>query len=153
MLKDLTFSSIAVALGSGIAIGIQSTFFTLIGRSLGPVRASLVANVAAGLVAGLIILGIMGIQGNKDWALTPQTLLFTVIAVTLGIFIVTGIAFSFQFTGVALGSATVFLGQMIIGTIIDAWGLTGSAPIPLDWRRLLGLALIAIALILLGYQK
>ena len=43
-MQEATFTGVAVALGSGLAIGIQSTLFTLVGRSIGPVRASLVLN-------------------------------------------------------------------------------------------------------------
>lgn len=152
-MQQATFTGVAVALGSGLAIGIQATLFTLIGRSIGPIRASLVLNVTGGIIAGIILLAVLGLGGNKNWDISRSTLVSAVIAVTMGIFIVAGVALAFQRTGVAVGIATVFLGQMLIGVVVDALGLAGAEAIPLDLRRLLGLAAIAVAIILLVQQK
>ena len=152
-MQQLTSTGIAVALGSGLAIGIQSTLFTLIGRSIGPVRASLVLNVAGGIIAGIVMLAALGIGGTKQWNVPRSTLITAVIAVTLGLFIVTGVSLAFQRTGLAVGIATVVLGQMLIGVVVDALGLAGTQAIPVDSRRLLGLVVMAIAIVLLTHQK
>jgi len=152
-MQEITRTGLAVALGSGLAIGFQATLFTLIGRSIGPVRASLILNVTGGIVAGIIMLAFLGVQGNKQWHIPRSTLIFAVIAVTVGIFIVTGVAFAFQRTGVAAGVATLFLGQMLIGIVVDALGLAGAEAVPLDLRRLLGLVVMAVAIVLLTHQK
>jgi transporter family-2 protein len=152
-MQDVTLTGAAVALGSGLAIGIQATLFTLIGRSIGPVRASLVLNVTGGIIAGIVLLAALGIGGSKQWHISRGTLIFAVIAVTLGLFIVTGVTLAFQRTGVALGVATVFLGQMLIGILVDALGWSGGEAIPLDPRRILGLVVMAVAILLLTHQK
>jgi len=152
-MQEVTLTGAVVALGSGLAIGIQATLFTLIGRSIGPVRASLVLNVTGGIVAGIVLLAVLGIGGSKQWHISRGTLIFAVIAVTLGLFIVTGVTLAFQRTGVAAGVATVFLGQMLIGIIVDALGLAGADAIPLDPRRILGLVVMTVAILLLTYRK
>jgi bacterial/archaeal transporter family-2 protein len=152
-MQETTLTGLAVALGSGLAIGIQSTLFTLVGRSIGPIRASLFLNVTAGVIAGGILLAVLGIGGSKQWHISQGTLIFAVIAVTLGLFIVTGVTLAFQRTGIATGIATVFLGQMLIGIIVDVLGLAGGQAMPLDLRRILGLAVMAIAIVLLTSQK
>lgn len=152
-MQQMTMTGIAVALGSGLAIGIQSTLFTLVGRSIGPVRASLVLNVTAGIIAGIVMLAALGIGGSKQWHISQGTLVFAVIAVTLGLFIVTGVTLAFQRIGIATGVATVFLGQILIGIVVDALGLAGGQATPLDLRRMLGLGVMTIAILLLTYQK
>ena len=152
-MQEMTLSGVAIALGSGLAIGFQATLFTIIGRAIGPVRASLVLNVTGGIVAGIIMLAFLGVQGNKNWNIPRSTLISAVIAVTVGIFIVTGVTFAFQRTGVAAGLATVFLGQMLIGIVVDALGWAGAEAVPLDLRRLLGLVVMAVAIVLLTHQK
>jgi uncharacterized membrane protein YdcZ (DUF606 family) len=153
LMQEIRFTGLAVALGSGLAIGIQATLFTLIGRSIGPVRASLILNVTGGIVAGIVILLALGIGGNTHWNVPRSTLLTAVIAVTLGLFIVTGVSLAFQRTGLATGIATVFLGQMLIGIVVDAFGLAGTEAIPVDPRRLLGLIVMTIAVVLLTHQR
>jgi bacterial/archaeal transporter family-2 protein len=152
-MQEVTLTGAAVALGSGLAIGIQATLFTLIGRSIGPVRASLVLNVTGGIVAGIILLAVLGIGGSKQWHISRSTLTLAVIAVTLGLFIVTGVTLAFQRTGVSVGVATVFLGQVLIGIIVDALGLAGAQAIPLEPRRILGLVVMVVAIVLLSHQK
>jgi bacterial/archaeal transporter family-2 protein len=152
-MREMTLTGVAVALGSGLAIGIQATLFTLVGRSIGPVRASLILNVTGGIVAGIIMLAVLGIGENKTWHIPRSTLFLAVIAVTLGLFIVTGVTLAFQRTGVAAGIATVFLGQMLIGIVVDALGLAGAEAVPLDLRRLLGLVVMVVAIVLLTHQK
>lgn len=151
-MQNVTFTGIAIALGTGLAIGIQSAFFTLIGRAVGPVRASLMVNLAAGLVGGLIVAGAIAIQGREGWAVSRGTLFQILGAVLLGLFIVAGVTFAFQRIGVAAGIATLFLGQMVVGVVVDTIGLAGGDPIPLDLRRILGLVVMAVAVALLVRQ-
>ena len=99
------------------------------------------------------MLAILGIGGSKQWHISQGTLIFAIIAVTIGLFIVTGITLAFQRIGIATGIATVFLGQMLIGIVVDALGLAGGQAIPLDLRRMLGLVVMAIAVVLLAQQK
>jgi bacterial/archaeal transporter family-2 protein len=152
-MQGLTLTGIAVALGSGLAIGIQATLFTLIGRSIGPVRASLILNVTGGIVAGLVLLAVLGMGENKQWNIPRSTMFIAIIAVTLGLFIVTGVTLAFQRTGIAVGIATVFLGQMLIGIVVDALGLAGAEAVPFDLRRLLGLLVMTAAIVLLTHQR
>ena len=151
-MQNATLTGIAIALGSGLAVGVQSTLFTVIGRAIGPVRASVVLNVVAGLIGGAVLLGALAIQGREQWVVSRPTLLHVLIATTLGMFIVAGVAFAFQKTGVAAGIATVFLGQMVIATAVDALGWAGGQPIPVDLNRVLGLVALAVGVTLLVYR-
>ena len=90
-MQEATLAGAAIALGSGLAIGIQATLFTLIGRTIGPMRTSLVLNVTGRIVAAFVLLAVLGIQGNKNWNISHSTLFIAVIAVMLGLFIVTGV--------------------------------------------------------------
>lgn len=151
-MQNMTLTGLAIALGTGLAVGVQSAFFTLIGRAVGPVRASLMVNLAAGLIGGLIVAGAVAIQGREGWSASRGTILQIVIAVLLGLFIVAGVTFAFQRVGVAAGIATVFLGQMLVGVVVDTLGLAGGDPIPLDPRRVLGLVVMGAAVALLVRQ-
>jgi transporter family-2 protein len=148
-MEKLPLIGVTVALSSGLAIGFQATLFTTIGRAIGPVRASLILNVTGGILAGLILLGVIGFQGHAQWHIPRSTLISATIAVGMGIGIVIGVAFSFQQTGVAAGVATLFLGQVLVGIFVDTMGWSGGDPIPLEPRRLLGLLVMVMAIFLL----
>lgn len=119
MMQNTGYIGVAVALGSGLMIGVQATFFTLMGRAIGPARASLVINVIGGILAGAIVLAAIALQGREQWNISRSALISATIAVAMGMLIVMGVAFSFQRMGVAAGVATLFLGQMLIGVIAE----------------------------------
>jgi len=65
-MQDISLG-IGVALASGVAIGIQAGLFTLMGRSIGPIRASLVLNFTVGIIAGGIVLATLAIRSRIQW--------------------------------------------------------------------------------------
>lgn len=140
--------AVMAALGCGTAIGIQTTITTLIGRSAGPVRAGLLVNIGGGLLALLIVIGLAASGRLGQFQLTSSGRM-ALAAGALGVMILSGIAFSFPRTGLAAGMGAVFLGQMAIAVIVDTLGRAGGEPIPLDPRRIVGLAVMAVAVFLL----
>jgi uncharacterized membrane protein YdcZ (DUF606 family) len=145
-MADSAVLGVAVALASGLMVGVQATFFTLLGRSIGPARASLLLNVTGGLLGGTVVLAVVALRGREAWSIPRSVLGPATIAVILGMLIVMGVAFSFPRMGLAAGVATVFLGQMLVGVLVDVLGRAGGEPIPLDLRRILGLVILAVAL-------
>jgi len=147
--QNTTFIGVMVALGTGTAIGIQAVFFTLLGRTVGPVRGSILLNTLAGVLGGTLLLAALVIQGRDQWSIPRAGFIYAVMAAVLGLFIVTGVTFAFQRAGLAAGIATLFLAQMAVGIVVDALGWTGGDPIPVDLRRVAGLVIMAVAIFLL----
>jgi transporter family-2 protein len=141
--------ALLVAIGSGVCIGTQATLTNRVGDLIGSMRAGLVINTAGGLIAIMILLLLLATQGLGGWGLTNRVLTLTLAAGALGVFIIAGVAFSLQGTGVAAGVASLVMGQMVIGTIIDTTGLAGGDPIPLTLQRVAGLVVMALAIYLL----
>lgn len=148
-MQSTSLVGLTVALVAGLLTGIQATFFTLIGRAIGPARASLVLNLAGGILAGMIVLAAIGIQGRDHWNIPRSAIITATISVAMGMLIITGVSFSFQRMGVGAGIAALFLGQMLIGVIVDTFGRAGDEAIPLDLRRILGLIVMLVAVLLL----
>jgi transporter family-2 protein len=137
------------ALLTGIAISIQSTITSRAGALLGDVRTGLLTNFFGGLIAGILVLIIFLREGIQQWKVSGSILSFIALSGLLGIFIITGISFSLQRTGVAAGLATVILGQLILSVVIDRLGIGAAGVIPISAERLLGLVIIAIGVYLL----
>ena len=141
--------ALLAALGSGVAIGVQSNLTNLSGQSVGSVRTGLLLNLFGGLIAVTILTGML-LNGSFAPREVPRaTVLMTALAGALGIGIVTAMAYALPRTGLAVGAAAVIAGQMVIGLVVDTLGLGGVDPIGLDARRLLGLAVMALAIVLL----
>lgn len=137
------------ALLTGLAIGTQSTLSSRIGTIIGSLRTGVLMNLIGGGLAGLIFLILMLVNGRAYAKAPPLAWLLLTIAGALGIAIISGVSFSLQRAGVAAGLATIILGQMAVSLIADARGWGGAAPIPVTLPRILGLAFLAIGVLLL----
>jgi transporter family-2 protein len=137
------------ALLTGIAISIQSTITSRAGALIGDVRTGLLTNFLGGFIAGIIVLVFLLRGGAQEWKVPGTILGFIALSGLLGIFIITGISFSLQRTGVAAGLATVILGQLILSVVFDWFGIGAAGVIPISAERILGLAVIAGGVFLL----
>ena len=148
-MDDALLLALLVALGSGLAIGVQSNLTNLSGQSVGPVRTGLLLNLFGGLIA-LVILAGLTLNGSFAPREVPRgAILLTAAAGGIGILIISGVAYALPRTGLAVGFAAIIAGQMVIGLVVDTFGLGGAEPIGLDPRRLLGLAVMGLAVFLL----
>lgn len=142
--------ALVVALLSGAAIAGQVTTNHAVGRVIGVVKAGLLVNAASGLLAAVVISGVMAVRGNAGWALSGPVVSGALLSGGLGVVIVVGIVFAVGRAGVAAALAAVFLGQMALGVAMDALGWSGMHAAPVDLRRIAGLILTCggIALLL-----
>ncbi len=137
------------ALFTGLAIGAQSTLSSRIGTLIGALRTGVLMNLMSGVIAGIIFLVLVLINGKAYAKAPPLAWLLLVVAGALGIAIITGESFALQRAGVAAGLATIILGQMVVSLVADAHGMGGAAPIPVTLPRILGLLLLAAGVFLL----
>ena len=82
-MQNTSLLGMPIALGCGLMVGIQASFFTVIGQAIGPARASLVLNVSGGILAGAILLAAIGIQGREHWNIPRSALVSATNTVAL----------------------------------------------------------------------
>jgi len=137
-------AALVVALFSGLAVGVQSSFINVAGKNTGAILTGLFVNIFAGIAAGLLVVIVFAQQGNSALlGLQAQTWVVMLVAGLLGIGVIAGIAYALPKIGVAAGLSMIITGQMIVGVLVDMFGLTGGEPIPLTWLRIGGLGLLA----------
>ena len=137
---------LVLAVFTGALVAIQSLWNGIAGRQIGAVSTGLSSMVAGGAVA-LVLIGIQfARQGVPDGF--RGSLGFLVGAGMLGVIILTGIAFAVQRIGVTAGLAGVIFGQLLFAFVLDTLGVGGTR-IPLEPQRILGVALLGLALYLL----
>ena len=137
------------AFATGIAIGLQTYLSGRAGSIVGPINTGLWTNFLGGILAGLVILVVrfLGMETNSN--LTHNALVIIILSGALGILIITGVAYSINLAGVTAGIAAMFLGQMVLSAVADTMGWGGIEPIPLDFRRIIGLIIMCISVFLL----
>ncbi|MDK2981417.1 MAG: bacterial/archaeal transporter family-2 protein [Chloroflexota bacterium] len=148
-MKNLMIVGGVTAIATGVLIGIQSMFSGRAGQLIGPINTGFWTNFLGGCLAGLLILGVGLVRGFDAIKITPFAARMVLLSGALGIFIIMGVSFSISRTGLAAGMAALILGQLVFGTLSDTYGWGGLEPIPLDTRRIIGLATMALAVVLL----
>lgn len=84
---------------------------------------------------------------------TPlQIISWVALAGLLGILIIVGITFSVQGVGVTAGLSAVILSQLLVGLVIDRVGGAGGIAVAIDFRRIAGVAAMALGVWLLVPQ-
>jgi len=141
------------AFATGIVISLQAYLSGKAGDMVGPIKTGLWTNFLGGVLAGLIILAVQFLSKDTNNPLTKNALGMILISGALGIIIITGIAYSINLAGVTAGVAAILLGQMVLSVIIDTMGWGGLDPIPLDARRIIGLVIMGISVVLLLPRK
>lgn len=153
ILTNLVLMGVLAALITGIAIGVQSTLSSRIGALIGSFKTGVLMNAIGGLIAVLIFVTLLLVKGKGFWQTPGTAIIMLIVAGALGILIVTGVSFSIQRAGVAVGMATLILGEMILSIIVDAKGWAGAPPIPITWPRIVGLLVIAVGVYMLLPKK
>ena len=136
--------ALAVAAGSGIAFGLQSTLNNWAGRLVGSTSTGLLVNFAGGAVAGVILLWTSRQGVVQRGALQGATPLIILASGVLGIAIITGLAYSLPRVGIAVGLSAIILGQMVVAVAVDSLGWGGGETIPLSAARIVGLVLLLL---------
>lgn len=152
-MKNAILVGTLIAIITGVLIATQATFSSRGGNIIGPIRTGILTNLGSGLFALLFIL-VTIIWHTMEWHNLPQATTWTLLfSGGLGILIVIGVSFSLRYTGVTAGTAAIILGQLLISTIVDATGLSGQEPIPINWQRVAGLLVMGLAIFLLVPRK
>ena len=152
-MQEKMIVALVVAAGSGIAIGLQATLNNWAGRLVGPTGTGLLVNFVGGLIAGVFLLLLLpGHDVLKRGALNGVAPFILLASGTIGIAIITGIAYSLPRIGIAAGLSAIILGQMLIAVVVDSLGWGGAGPIPLSVARIAGLVLLLFGTWLLLYR-
>lgn len=152
-MERLGIIALMVAIGSGLAIGIQATLNTWSGKIAGSITTGLFVNFAGGVICGIILLVLRFTRYAPSTASITQAGPFIAVAGAIGIAIITGIAYALPRTGIAAGLAAVILGQLLVATVVDSFGWGGAGPIPLSGSRVASLLLLALATFLLLQRR
>ena len=149
IMKNVIFLGAFSALGTGIFIGMQSLLSGKAGNLIGSINTGFWTNFLGGSLAGLLILGVSALRGFDSVRITQAAFGMVLVSGLLGILIIMGVSFSIARAGVAAGLAAIIWGQMTFGILADTFGWGGMAPISLDLRRIVGLLVMVVAILLL----
>lgn len=128
----------------GILIGLMTSFNGILSTYLGNFSSTVIIHLA-GLIGVIVVLIITKSKLTFDKTL-PLTLYS---AGVIGVFTVLFCNFSFPHVGAALVTALGLLGQTVSSIIIDHYGLLGVNVSKFNSKKLIGLGIILIGLVIM----
>ena len=135
---ESTLLIILIGLAGGVAVGIQSPLASMISQRLGLFESVLIVHLG-GAVLALIPLLIYGGGKLGQWRSLPW---YTLAAGVFGLIVIGAISYMIPRVGVAASITTIVAGQLLVGTILDHFGLLGAVEKPLDPARVIGLVVV-----------
>ncbi|KXK12595.1 MAG: hypothetical protein UZ14_CFX002002295 [Chloroflexi bacterium OLB14] len=130
---------IFIGLIGGIAIGFQSPMASMISQRLGVLESVFIVHIGGAIGAFIPML----IWGNKiaEWRSVPW---YTLFAGLFGLVVIYAMSFMIPRIGVASTLITVLAGQLLIGSLLDHFGLLGAVHKPFDLTRAFGLSIVML---------
>jgi transporter family-2 protein len=131
---------ILIGLAGGIAVGLQSPMASMITQRLGVFESVFIVHTGGALIA---LIPLLFYSGGKlaQWRSVPW---YVLGAGVFGLIVIGAISYMIPRVGVAASITTVVAGQLLVGTILDHFGLLGAAERSLDPTRALGLAVVLV---------
>jgi len=136
---DAVFLIILIGLVGGVAVGLQSPMASMITQRLGLFESVFIVHLGGALIALIPLI----FYGNRlgEWRSVPWYVLGAGI---FGLIVIASISYMIPRVGVAASITTIVAGQLLVGTILDQYGLLGTAVKPLDLTRIFGLAVVLV---------
>ncbi|RFU63019.1 DMT family transporter [Peribacillus glennii] len=137
-----------LALLGGFAVAVQAQINGGLGKKIGAIEGSFVSFLIGTLALFFLVLffgkgNILAVQSVPKWQL---------IGGLLGAFYVTVMILVVPKIGVAPTLVAVIAGQIIIGAIIDHFGLFGGVKISIDFKKIAAIVLLFVSLYLYNYK-
>ena len=132
--------AIVASFGAGLAGAAQATISGAFGRRIGTVQAAAFGGILAALILLVLVVALGRADGLAHGLREPVWLW---LGGPLGATIVIAVAYAPPRIGTFATVALLIAGQLLAGTLIDAFGLFGSERIPLTVWRVAGLVLVA----------
>lgn len=131
---------ILIGLAGGVAVGLQSPMASMITQRLGIFESVFIVHIGGALIA---LLPLLFYGGGKlvQWRSVPW---YALGAGVFGLIVIAAISYMIPRVGVAASITTIVAGQLLVGTILDHFGLLGAMSRSLDLTRALGLAVVLV---------
>ena len=125
---------ILVAFSGGVAAALQATLASFMGQRVGLMASVFIIHLGGTLFAAALLLGQGG--GNiAQWRMLPW---YVLGAGTLGVGILSSVNYAIPRLGVGTTITLFVAAQLMVGALVDHFGLLGTAVRPFDVTRTFG---------------
>lgn len=133
------FFIILIGFAGGMAIGLQGPMASVITQRLGSLESVFIIHIG-GAVAALIPIIFLGSRLG-EWRSVPW---YALVAGALGMIVVMSMGYMIPRIGAAGALITLLAGQLLVGSLLDHFGLLGIQQRSMDLQRLIGFGVVMI---------
>lgn len=131
---------VLVAFSGGAAAALQGTLASFMGQRVGLMASVFIVHVGGTLLAAALLLG----QGGGDIAQWRTLPWYALGAGTLGVAILSSINYSIPRLGVGTTITILVTAQLMVGALVDHFGLLGTQVRPFDMTRSFGMTTMVV---------
>jgi transporter family-2 protein len=131
---------ILIGLAGGVAVGLQSPLASMITQRLGLFESVFIVHIGGAIIA-LIPLLVYGGGKLPLWKSVPW---YALGAGIFGLVVIGAISYMIPRIGIAGAITTIVAGQLLVGTVLDHFGLLGAAARSMDATRAFGLLVVLV---------
>lgn len=133
--------ALLLALGAGVAMAVQGSLNSALGKVIGLLEATLVVHFTAALAVAVMLFA-LGL-GDGSWERLGEAPWYVYLGGLVGVAITYGVVASIPKVGVAAATTAIIIGQVTMAMLVDQFGLFGLPKVGFDWWKALGLVLLA----------
>ncbi len=136
----VTIVTVFIGILGGIAVGIQSPIAGSMSQRIGGTASSFVVHVSGAVLSGIILM-LRGGEQIRNWRSLPWYMLASGL---FGVILYLTLSKTLPRLGATTAIALIIIGQLVVGMLIDQYGLFGVDQRPIDiWRVLATTFLLA----------
>lgn len=133
-----TIIVVIIGLIGGFGVGFQTPISGAMSARVGPFSSSLIIHIS-GMVLSTALLFLRGGEKISQWRSLPWYMLG---AGFLGVVLFLAISITLPKLGGTVMISLIIIGEMTAGLLVDHFGWFGVPVHPIDWTRLLGVAML-----------
>jgi len=132
--------TVLIGVLGGLAVGMQGPIASQMSQRIGSAASSFVVHVSGAILSGALLLALGG-ENVRNWRGLSW---YMFLSGGFGLVLYLTLNHTMPRLGATTALALIIIGQLVMGILIDQFGLFGVAVRPVDLARLLGAGMLVI---------
>lgn len=132
--------ALTVGFVGGLAVCIQGPLASLMSEKIGSLESAFVIHLGGAVAAGGLLLLVSG-GGLAGWRSVPW---YALASGVLGLFLITALSYTIPRIGVTGTYAVIITAQLLVGSLLDHFGVFGVDARPFDVNRALAIGVLGL---------
>ena len=129
---------VLIGILGGLAVGVQGPIVSQMSQRIGTMAGSFIVHVSGAILSGALLLALGG-ENIRNWRSLSW---YMFLSGSFGVILYLTLNQTMPRLGATTALALIIIGQLVMGILIDQFGLFGVAVRPVDLVRLVGAGLL-----------